>query len=240
MRTQDDLTDQTRANAEADTALSRRSFLGGMGGAAAAAAVGAVALEPLVRATPARAVELGPAIGFSRLDAAYQSRLDRAARMYAEGSPAHPSNGDEAAYGSRIASYSKGLPHDAIGQVVPAAYDAMRAALASGNPADFEAIPLGGARRLTNPQAGLAFDTEGNDPHQFVLAPPPRFASAEEAGEEVELYWMALLRDTRFTDYDRSVLARRAVAELSSLSDFQYEVCSIGSAAPSGVAENFC
>ena len=32
---------------------------------------------------------------------------------------------------------------------------------------------------------------------------------------------MALLRDTRFSDYDRSVLARRAVAELSSLSDFR-------------------
>jgi hypothetical protein len=224
MRTKDDANRATHANAVDETdasGLSRRSFLGGVGGAAAAAAVGSVVLESLVRARPAKATEIGPAIGDPRLDAAYQNRITAADRMFAAGMPAHPCNGDEAAYVNRIGSYSKGLPHDSIGEVVPAAYDAMLAALASGAPADFEAISLAGARRLTNPQAGLAFDTEGNDLHQFVLAPAPAFASAEEAGEEVELYWMALLRDTRFTDYDRSALARRAAAELSSLTDFR-------------------
>src|SRR5262245_57490289 len=200
--------------------LSRRSFLGSVGGAAAAA-VGAVVLQPLVGARRANATEIGPAIGNPRLQAAYQNRVDAAGRMLAEGMPAHACNGDEAAYFNRIGSYSKGLPHDSIGEVAPNAYDVMLAALTSGAPADFEAIPLAGTRRLTNPQAGLAFDTEGSDPHQFVLPPAPALASAEEAGEEVELYWMALLRDTRFTDYDRSILAGRAAAELSSLSDFR-------------------
>ncbi|HEU4428033.1 MAG TPA: vanadium-dependent haloperoxidase [Myxococcota bacterium] len=221
MRTQGDLVPATAVNGDGEPDLTRRSFLGGIGGAAATATIGSLALEPLIGSRPARAGEIGGATGASRLDAAYQLRLDQAARMYAEGSPAHPNNGDEEAYANRIASYSKGLPHDAIGQVVPAAYDALLAALASGEPARFEAIPLAGERRLTNPQAGLAFDVEGNDPHQFVMAPPPRFASAEEAGEEVELYWMALLRDTRFNDYDRSPLAQRAAAELSLLSDFR-------------------
>jgi len=224
MRTKEDHSHETHTNVVDGTdssGLSRRSFLGSVGGAAAAAAMGSVALGPLVGARPAKAAEIGPAIGDPRLDAAYQNRIDGADRMFAEGIAAHLCNGDEAAYVNQIGSYSKGLPHDSIGEVVPAAYDAMLAALASGDPADFEAIPLGGARRQTNPQAGLAFDTEGNDPHQFVQPPAPAFASAEEAGEEVELYWMALLRDTRFTDYDRSFLAGRAAAELSSLTDFR-------------------
>ncbi len=224
MRTQDDHSRETHANALDATdssGLSRRSFLGSVGGAAAAAAMGSVALEPLVGARPAKASEIGPEIGGPRLDAAYQNRIAAADRMFAEGIPAHACNGDEVAYVNRIGSYSKGLPHDSIGEVVPDAYDAMLAALTSGDPADFEAIPLGGARRLTNPQAGLAFDTEGNDPQQFVQPPAPAFASAEEAGEAVEHYWMALLRDTRFTDYERSDLAGRAAAELSSLSDFR-------------------
>jgi hypothetical protein len=224
MRTPDGPSRRTPVNAldEAQASgLSRRSFLGGVGGAAAAAAVGSVVLEGLAGARSAQAREIGPEIGAPRLDAAYQSRLAAADRMLAEGIPAHPCNGDEAAYGHRIGSYSKGLPHDSIGEVAPEAYDALLAALESGEPTDFEAIPLGGARRLTNPQAGLAFDTEGSDPQQSLQPPAPAFASAEAAGEEVELYWMALLRDTRFTDYERSDLAGRAAAELSSLSDFR-------------------
>jgi hypothetical protein len=59
-------------------------------------------------------------------------------------------------------------------------------AVTSGHPDDFEVFPLGGARKLTNPQAGLAFATQGNDPHQFALPPAPAYASAEEAGEMVE------------------------------------------------------
>jgi hypothetical protein len=31
--------------------------------------------------------------------------------------PEHPDNGDEARYPSRFASYSKGLPHDSLGDV---------------------------------------------------------------------------------------------------------------------------
>jgi hypothetical protein len=178
MRTKDDHSRETHANAVDETdssGRSRRSFLGRVGGAAAAAAVGSVVLEPLVGARPAKATEIGPAIRGPRLDAAYRSRIAGAKRMFTEGIPAHPCSGDEAPYVNRIGSYSKGLPHNSIGEVVPDAYNAMLAALASGDPADFGAIPLGGARRLTNPQAGLAF------------------ASAEAAGEEVELELVLVL-----------------------------------------------
>lgn len=218
----------TRAEAEADSsALSRRSFLGGAAGVAAAAAAGSVLLEQVAAPAPAKAAEVGPLVGGPRLNAAYQNRIDEADRMFAEGMPAHPCNGDETLYPNRIGNYSKGLPHNALGEVMPGAYTAFLAALTAGTPAAFETIPLGGARKLTNPQAGLAFDTEGNDPHQFVQPPAPAFASAEEAGEEVELYWMALLRDVAFRDYEdgRSSggddLVEAALEDINNLSDFR-------------------
>src|SRR5258706_571709 len=68
--------------------------------------------------------------------------------------PAHPTKGDEARYATtRIGSYPKGLPHNALGEVDPAAYAALLGALASGRPADFEAIPMGGAGKFADPQS---------------------------------------------------------------------------------------
>ena len=71
-----------------------------------------------------------------------------------------------------------------------------------------------------NPQSAYAFDLEGIDSHQLTMRPAPAFASAEEAGEMVELYWMSLLRDTDFAHYNTG-LAVKAAADLSKLSDFR-------------------
>lgn len=200
---------------------SRRRFLGSVATLAGAATAGVGMGGLLGGATPAEA-EIGPEIGDDRLALAFAKRGDAADRMLAVGAPDHPDNGDETLYGNKIGSFSKGLPHNALGEVNLTAYNALIAALSSGDPADFEAIPLGGARKLVNPQSGLAFDTEGNDPHQFVQPAAPALASAETAGESVELYWMALLRDLPFNDYDLSNnLVWNACNELSSLSDFR-------------------
>jgi hypothetical protein len=141
--------------------------------------------------------------------------------MLAVGMPAQTPNGDELRYPNGIASFTKGLPHHANGEVHAHALEVLHSALDSEISSDFEAIPLGGARKLVNPQCGLAFDTEGDDPQQFVIPPAPRFDSAELAGEMVELYWQALLRDVPFTEYSEEPLAHAAAAELSSLSDFR-------------------
>jgi hypothetical protein len=79
--------------------------------------------------------------------------------------PNHPINGDEALYPNRIGNYSKGLPHNNVGEVDPAAYQSLLQALSSGDPRDFEQIQMGGTAGLVNPQAGLAFDMEGIDSH---------------------------------------------------------------------------
>jgi hypothetical protein len=105
--------------------------------------------------------------------------------------------------------------------VDPAAYNALLAALSSGNPADFEAIPLGGVRPLRNPQAGLAFDLEGPDSHHLAMRPAPRIDGPENSAEAAELYWMALAHDVRFTDYASSPLIAQAAADLSAFSDFR-------------------
>ncbi len=152
-----------------------------------------------------------------RAAAALQFRMDCAYRNWELIPPLfdRPNNGDETLYPNRIGNYSKGLPHQPNGEVVPTAYDALLAALASGNPADFEQIPLGGTVKLTSPQSGYAFEVEGSDSFRMVQPPPPRFASREVAGEISENYWMALLRDVPFNDYPSNPIAAAAAADLT-------------------------
>ncbi|MFP3489036.1 phosphoesterase, partial [Staphylococcus sp. SIMBA_130] len=51
-------------------------------------------------------------------------------------------NGDEKRYPNKIASFSKALPHNDLGEVDLDAYNDYIKALKSGNPDDFERIPL--------------------------------------------------------------------------------------------------
>jgi hypothetical protein len=60
---------------------------------------------------------------------------------------------------------------------------------------------------------------EGRDSHQFVMPPAPAISSLEAAGEAIELYWQAAMRDIPFTQYPYAVYAQAAAAELSKLND---------------------
>jgi hypothetical protein len=161
-----------------------------------------------------------------RREQAFRVRVQAALREKRLPNPDHPVNGDEEKYPSKIGNYSKGLPHNDLGEVDLGAYQAMRDAICSGRFADFEAIPLGcpdstSQRKLVNPLAGLAFDLEGSDCHQFTIPPAPAFSSAHQAAEITELYWQALLRDVSFSEYETHPLAQMAAADLSRLSDFR-------------------
>ncbi|MED4785272.1 vanadium-dependent haloperoxidase [Brevibacillus choshinensis] len=135
--------------------------------------------------------------------------------------PPHPCNGDEELYTNKIGNYSKGLPHNVLGEVDPKAYEAYMKALKTGDPVDFETIPLGGVVKLTNPQGAYAFDLAGPDSHHLGMIPPPDFSSAWEAGEMAELYWQALTRDVPFADFGTNPLSKAAASDLSSFSDFR-------------------
>jgi hypothetical protein len=137
----------------------------------------------------ADAAEMGPGSAHDRRWQAYQRRHDAAMTHSSQPFPSFPTNGDDEAYPNRIASYTKGLPHNECGEVDLNAYAALLKALETGQHAAFEAIPLGGRVKFANPQAAYAFALEGPDPHQFAMAAPPAFSSAETASETVEVYW---------------------------------------------------
>lgn len=163
----------------------------------------------------------GAAASRIRQRAAWQLRVE-AARLEANRPLAdHSTNGDEARYPNRIASYTKGLPHNALGEVDPAAWNSLIHALSTGAPSDFEAILMGGSAKLVNPQAGLAFAMQGCDSHAIGMRPAPAFSSAEQAADAGENYWMSLTRDVPFGNYSENPLTQQAAGDLDRFSDFR-------------------
>ncbi|MFZ1341709.1 vanadium-dependent haloperoxidase [Thiothrix eikelboomii] len=138
--------------------------------------------------------------------------------------PQRINNGEEAAYGYLV-NYHKGLPHNAVGEVQHSAYRAFLNALTTSDPYDFDHIPQGHdgkGRKFVSPQAGLAFDLQGPDAQSLMIPPAPRVDSAENSAEMGELYWMSLLRDLNFADYDNNSLVNAAVASMNTdFSDFR-------------------
>jgi hypothetical protein len=207
----------------------RRKFLGTVS-VTAAAVVAFPALSVLTEPT-ASADDIGPQGGRARAEGSEDLRNRVAEAESNVAIPQHQDNGDEARYPNKIGNYSKNLKHDTnTGEVDLPAYEALIGAISSGRFSEFEALATNGhfgsidptvQRRLVNPGSGYAFDLEGTDSHQMTLRPAPAFASAQEASEMVEIYWMALLRDVNFADYNTSPLAQAAAADLSTLSDFR-------------------
>ncbi|HSF51276.1 MAG TPA: vanadium-dependent haloperoxidase [Nitrososphaeraceae archaeon] len=168
---------------------------------------------------------------------------------------------------TRIANYSKGLKRENNDIIVDHdAYQSLLDALDTGDPADFEKIVLDmgfgmppaqrGNKKLTNPLAGLAFDLEGPDGHAIALLKKnatklddpnsyepfpshPLLETDETAGEMVELYWMALLRDIDFKDYSNNDLVKEASEELSNLSDFKGPKDNNGKVTPRTIFRGF-
>lgn len=172
-------------------------------------------------AESAEPIALGPLDPIQRADEAFDIRVDAAKTQRDYPIPDHPTNGDEERYPTKFANYSKALPHDEVGDVDLAAYATLIAALQSGKFKDFERIILGGTRKQTDPESAYAYVLQGGDSHDFLVPPPPTFASAQQQSEAAEDYWMALLRDVPFNDYDTSPLAQAAAMDLSCFTDFR-------------------
>lgn len=204
--------------------LSRRRFLARAGGVAAATlAAEAIGTAPKLGMKPAAAdvVEMSSTAVHDRRRQAYRIRHDAALAHNNLPLPAYPTNGDEDRYPTKIASFTKCLPHNQVGEVDLQAYNALLRAVTTGDPAAFEAVSLGGRVKLANPLASHAFELEGYDPHQLDMLAPPAFSSAEIASEMIELYWQALTRDVPFAEYDTHPLTNAAAADLSRCIDFR-------------------
>ncbi len=209
-----------RREAHKHSELSRRGLLGGLG----AASLGAIAGRLPAAAAP-RSTAPAPPHGANLQDRKLEAHAIRVAAADAElalPEPLHATNGDEELYSNRIGNFSKTLPHDDLGQVDPAAYDALLAAVTAGTFEAFETVPAGGGSRLANPVGGLAYSIDGPDsPAIGVANPPPAFASAELAAEMAELYWMAILRDINFQDFEAHPDAVKAREQLATFSGYR-------------------
>ncbi len=164
---------------------------------------------------------INPLTLLQRRKEAYCIRRNAAAFQRNLPMSAHFTNNDEKIYLNKIASYSKALPHNNLGEVDLNAYRAWIKALTTGTPRRFEAIPLGGTAKLSNPQASYAYNLVGGDSHYFNMITSPSFSSAETASEMAENYWLALTRDIPFCDYSTSPLIIAATEDLSKFSDFR-------------------
>jgi hypothetical protein len=223
---------QDLATSAESNSLSRRSFLGRAGASTAVAAAAGIGLPSLLLSVNAEARAVANIADqdevfrgddgddSSRRARAFRIRLRTAIAERNVPVPPQVDNGDEFLYPSRIGNFSKGLPHNSIGEVDPAAYDALLTAVTSGEPSDFANIPLGGTVKLAAPQGGLAFTLEGTDSGQLTSPPAPALSSAERAGEMVEDYWMALAREIPFSKYGSESITSMAIADLNKLSDF--------------------
>jgi hypothetical protein len=146
-------------------------------------------------------------------------------RTYGIPWPDHKTNGEENDYRKNghptyIANYSKGLPHNKLGEVDREAYETLLRAVKNPSFEQWENVRLGTFEephfRLFNPLAGLTFPLQGPDPGGLFTRPPPRIDSAEGAFDEVEVYWMSLARDVYFGDFDNNKTIERAADDLSS------------------------
>ncbi|CAN5785519.1 vanadium-dependent haloperoxidase [soil metagenome] len=163
---------------------------------------------------------------FHRRSDAKDVRIRNAEFEFQKEHPQQTNNGDEIRYGNEnyFANFTKGLPHpNPLGEVAPAAYEQLVLATQSGVHTEYENIPMGflNGRKLTNPQAGWGFDTEGGDAQSYAIPPAPRFSSAEVAAEMVELYWMALTRDVCFSNYGTDADIQSAINDLNTMSNYR-------------------
>jgi hypothetical protein len=156
-----------------------------------------------------------------RQAAAKNIRYTAALNQSSLGNPDNRANSDELSLPNFIGSFTKALPHDNFGEVDPSAYRTLLDGLASQNEQTLASVPLGGVRKLANPQASLAFSLVGADSHALFMPPAPSFSSAETAAEMGELYLHALLRDVPFDSYHSAPEAAFAADQLNLFSDFR-------------------
>src|ERR1700683_2541059 len=122
----------------------RRRFLGYLGSAPGLMSLGGASLLSTLEAPSALADTPTPA---QRQQHAFVIRRDAAIFQRDRAEEPSVSNGDETRYPNKIASFTKALPHNSLGEVDLNAFSAMTGALSSGLTSDFEAIPLGGTVR---------------------------------------------------------------------------------------------
>jgi hypothetical protein len=151
----------------------------------------------------------------------YDFRVTRANQQRGEADTTQAINSDRSLMVTRdgvffrTALFSKTLTHNAFGEVSDRDWMDLEIALRSGEQKYFDRITRaqGAVRKLTNPQAALAFSLSGTDAFSVSMPPAPSMLSAEAAGEMIEVYGMALLRDESFQAIQTGNTAQESVVD---------------------------
>ncbi|HEX7917393.1 vanadium-dependent haloperoxidase [Rudaea sp.] len=210
-------TDDIRDNEPGDT--SKRRFLQLAGGGIAGLGLAGISMNA---SAGDDTIEAASNLDAGRRTQAYQRRLAAARSQKIAFEFEQITNGDEAAIPNYAACYSKGLPHNDLGEVDAGAYRALLKAARSGKSVDLAAVPMGApGAKLINSRAGFNFSLYGPDAQGLTIAPPAAFSSAEIGADMAEAYWGALTRDVPFIEYDDNSLLGEAAADLAKQPGYQ-------------------
>lgn len=210
--------DKNTTGSERDTvSSSRRRVLGGIGTAGLASVFGLGSTG--VAASAEDGAGEGPMIDTNgRMSEVYEKRMTLVENVQERGMPSMAERDtldEEESMATKIAMFTKGLPHADDGTPDEEAYSHLMEALETGDPELFDTIPQGGHREFIEPQAAYSVELIGPDPHALTMEAPPAFNSDQHVGEMIELYWQSLARDIPYRGYGDSELIQAAAADLA-------------------------
>ena len=144
----------------------------------------------------------------------------------------HQDNGDEKDFQnlSFVGSFTKGLPHDDTGKILdPEQFKRFRVAIHTGDFFNKQKPDLGRAdckwRAITipegntnirgweSPSSGLTFEIHGPDSHSVTMPPAPKLGTDELTFEMAEVYWLALLRDVPFRQFQEGAIVHETIPD---------------------------
>jgi hypothetical protein len=221
-RTGNDKETNSDDRSDTDVSSKRRQVLGGIGAAGLASVFGLGSAG--VATADGGAGDKKMMDETDRLNDAYETRTELAQKLRRKGMPSmdeHDTLDEEETMATKVAMFTKGLPHADDGTPSEDAYEHLKEALETGDPELFDTIPQGGHREFIEPQGAYSVELMGPDPHSLLIEEaPPAFNSDEQVGEMVELYWQSLARDIPYQEYESSELMQAAADDLSDASGY--------------------
>ncbi|CAM9646416.1 unnamed protein product, partial [Ascophyllum nodosum] len=158
-----------------------------------------------------------------RAKVTFKKRIGIAVGEFAVGPTCHLNNGDEANVPNFDGQFHKSLPHDNVGRVDPEAYQLLLDCIESNDINVCDQVPSGAdsnGRKLVNPLGGGGHQVDGADSDNIFIKQPDNLLSERLAAQQIEVYWMALVRDTPFSQYGTENFVMRAAENIQNLDAF--------------------